>query len=113
MDEEEKPKTDDIKYILEAAPQKQISSDNKNSQEMKQDKPKDTSAIIFCLDHSGSMDGYSGGLSKMECVKKVVLRQMQQMTEFSPDRKMGVVAFSTDITIIGDGSQNPEVITES
>jgi hypothetical protein len=33
------------------------------------------------------------------------------MSKGAPDRKLGIVTFNNEVTIIGDGSKDPQVIT--
>ena len=33
------------------------------------------------------------------------------MQKATPDRKVGIVAFNNEVTVIGDGTKNPVIIT--
>jgi hypothetical protein len=42
---------------------------------------------------------------RLECVKKTILKQLDEMHKKYPDRKVGLVTFSDLIKVIGDGSK--------
>lgn len=46
------------------------------------------------------MNGY-----RLESVKKTIRAQLKEMKEVYPDRKVGLVTFSDDIKVIGDGTK--------
>lgn len=45
-----------------------------------------------------------GGVSRIECVKQTIIAQMKEMKEKYPDRKVGLVTFTDEVEIIGDGN---------
>lgn len=47
----------------------------------------------------------------MQCVQAAVESQLQAMSQGASDRKVGVVTFNNDVTILGDGTQDPQVVT--
>ena len=47
-------------------------------------------ALVFVIDHSGSMDDSSGGVNKLELAKEAVLRSIEMLY---PGDRLGVVAF--------------------
>jgi uncharacterized protein YegL len=57
-------------------------------------------SIVYCIDISGSMSGH-----RLECVKKTIRAQIKEMHDKYPDRKVGIVTFSDDIKVIGDGTK--------
>jgi hypothetical protein len=138
LDEEEKPKTDEVTYLLEAA--SQVESKKMAGQDI---------SVVFCLDVSGSMcvtepikgkhtikgdrrqrdlaafaqfgDGSDQFInqadkgvtyvSRLQCVQAAVQAQIEQMQNGAQNRKVGVVTFNNEVTLIGDGSQVPQTIT--
>ena len=52
-------------------------------------------ALVFVIDHSGSMDAISGGANKLELAKEAVLRSMELLY---PGDRLGVVAFDESAT---------------
>ncbi len=109
VEAEEVPKTETVSYILEAAPVKEAPVTQGAKEESK--KP-DTSlptdiSIVYCIDISGSMNGY-----RLEAVKKTIRAQIKEMKEVYPDRKVGLVTFSDDVKIIGDGTKEIVAVSE-
>jgi len=138
LEEEEKPKTDKVNYIVEAAAQ----IHDKKNPGMKQDV-----SVVFCIDISGSMcvsnpvsgkhnikgdkmkdqkqdlmkfsDGSDQRLqgesnvtyiSRMQCVQAAIDAQLAEMAQAAPDRKIGLVTFNHEVQIVGDGTQKPQII---
>jgi Mg-chelatase subunit ChlD len=70
IEAEEVPKTETVSYILEAAPVKEtpVTKDSTKEESKKPDTsiPTDIS-IVYCIDISGSMNGY-----RLEAVKKTI-----------------------------------------
>ena len=71
IEAEEVPKTETVSYILEAAPVKEAQVTKDGTKEVSK-KPVDTSlptdiSIVYCIDISGSMNGY-----RLEAVKKTI-----------------------------------------
>jgi hypothetical protein len=99
IEPEEKAKSATISYIIEAAPV----VDSKTAEEKKTDSgiAKDIS-IVYCIDVSGSMAG-----SRLTSVQQTIKAQIKEMAENHPDRKIGIVTFTSYVDIIGDGSAQP------
>jgi hypothetical protein len=56
------------------------------------------------------MNGESGNItyvSRLQCVQAAIDNQITEMSKGAPDRKLGIVTFNSDVTIIGDGSKDP------
>lgn len=71
IEAEEVPKTETVSYILEAAPVKEAQVTKEDGAKEESKKP-DTSlptdiSIVYCIDISGSMNGY-----RLEAVKKTI-----------------------------------------
>jgi len=43
----------------------------------------------------------------MQCVQAAIDNQLSEMAVGAPERKLGVVTFNHEVTIIGDGSKAP------
>jgi hypothetical protein len=43
-------------------------------------------------------------VSRIQCVKAAIEAQFQEMAQGSKDRKIGVVTFNNEVTVIGDGT---------
>ena len=100
IDAEEKPKSDTVSYIIEAAPVQTKAG----TEETKKDEcslAKDIS-IVYCIDVSGSMAG-----SRLTAVQKTIRGQVNEMAEKHPERKIGIVTFTDNVRIIGDGTREP------
>ena len=50
-------------------------------------------------------------VSRIQCVKAAIETQIQDMSKGASQRKVGVVTFNNEVTVIGDGSKNPQTIT--
>jgi hypothetical protein len=50
-------------------------------------------------------------VSRLQCVQAAVQTQIEQMQNGAKDRKVGVVTFNNEVTLIGDGSVDPQTIT--
>lgn len=50
-------------------------------------------------------------VSRLQCVQAAVDSQLDQWAKTNPERRVGLVTFNRDVTIIGDGSGEPEVVT--
>ena len=99
IDPEEKPKSETISYIIEAAPvTKEEEKKSKDTTGLNKD-----ISIVYCVDVSGSMAG-----SRLTAVQKTILAQIKEMAENHSERKIGVVTFTNNIQIIGDGSKKIE-----
>ena len=42
---------------------------------------------------------------RIECVKQTILGQIDEMHKKYPDRKVGLITFSSLVKVIGDGSK--------
>ncbi|KAL4482152.1 hypothetical protein ABPG72_014965 [Tetrahymena utriculariae] len=128
------PKEQDIFYMLEKQNEKmqaqQVEEEQKQSK--KQDQQMDVEdnndadfndqrTIIFCLDNSGSMssgtvfkdeDGQNRYMSRKACVEKAIQSQITQMQKKFPNRKVGIVLFSKDVTVLGDCQSAPVSISK-
>jgi len=51
-------------------------------------------------------------VSRKQCVLAAIENQVVEMKKSHPNRKVGIVTFNDDVVIIGDGKENPEIITE-
>ena len=63
-------------------------------------------SIVYCIDISGSMEG-----ERLNAVKETILSQIKDMHENHPKRKVGLVTFSDDVDIIGDGTVKKDLVT--
>ncbi len=46
-------------------------------------------------------------VSRIQCVKAAVEAQLKEMAVGAANRKVGVVTFNNDVTVIGDGTKDP------
>lgn len=46
-------------------------------------------------------------VSRLQCVQSAIDSQLEAMHKNNPDRKIGLVTFNNEVTIIGDGTQAP------
>ena len=44
-------------------------------------------------------------ISRMQCVQAAIDNQLVEMSTGAPDRKIGLIFFNHEVTIVGDGSQ--------
>ena len=72
----------------------------------------DCSSIIFCMDISGSMslkkkvqnnDSTFSMISRLLCMKTAVDNQITDLRSNFPNKRVGLVSFNNEVTIIGDG----------
>ncbi|CDW73759.1 type a von willebrand factor domain-containing protein [Stylonychia lemnae] len=136
---EELPKTESVHYIIEAAEQiidknnpvtgqKDISVifciDISGSMcvslpvaghhQIKGDRMKDISAQLMKFG-DGSNQRLQGDhnvtyVSRLQCIKLAIEKQIDEMQRLYPDRKIGIVTFNSEVTVIGDGTQIPITI---
>ena len=135
LEKEEIPSKNAMNYIID---NEEVTSDKKHEGQ---------SAIVFCLDISGSMcvtkpvegkfeikgDKYnelqklmkfSDGsdqfafndknvtyVSRLQCVQAAIESQLINMKAEKSKRKVGLVSFNGDVSIIGDGSQVPQTVS--
>ena len=107
LEPEECPKNETVSYILEAAPVKTAEEESKTP--ATPGLAKDIS-VVFCIDVSGSMSS-GRPLSRMECVKKTIIGQINEMKINHPQRKVGLVTFTNEVEIIGDGVANSTIVS--
>ena len=50
---------------------------------------------------------------RLEMCKSAVAAQINQMHETNNQRKLGVVTFESNVEVIGDGVEKPEVLDQS
>jgi len=50
-------------------------------------------------------------ISRIQCLKAAICAQIDEMAKGADKRKVGVVTFNHEVTMIGDGSKDPQVIT--
>lgn len=118
VEPEEIPRDATITYILEgAAPRNDVVEDDQIS-------------VIFCIDVSGSMckvkkvpenielpseaikkrkSGKFTYVSRLECVQASILAQLAEMKRNFPSRKVGLITFSRNVNLIGDGRKEIKV----
>lgn len=54
--------------------------------------------------------GRSTWISRLQCMQAAVAEQISTWTKDCPGRRVGLVTFNNDVTVIGDGSSPPEVV---
>ncbi|ELT92128.1 hypothetical protein CAPTEDRAFT_214988 [Capitella teleta] len=84
---EEQPLTEDVTFLIHAAPPAKDSS-------------LDDSLVIFCVDVSGSMN------TTTECVQAAVDAQLQALQNEHPKLRVCLISFSTKVKVIGCGGKN-------
>lgn len=113
LDDEERPKTDVVSYIIQAAPKKE----EKKEQKTEDGASVTDESVIFCIDCSYSMsESYktpTGTFNRLQCVSSVICKQVKDMKKEGPNKKAGLVSFSSDVKVIGDGTQNETVVTDN
>ena len=50
-------------------------------------------------------------VSRMQCLQSAIDQQISEMANGASDRKIGLVAFNNDVTVVGDGSKDPQIIS--
>ena len=50
-------------------------------------------------------------VSRLQCVQAAIDSQLTDTANKYPDRKLGLVAFNSDVTIVGDGMSEPHILT--
>lgn len=82
----------------------------------------DCSSIIFCMDISGSMslkkkiqneDSTVSMISRLLCMKTAVDNQLTNLRSNFPNKRVGIVSFNNEVTIIGDGVTTEKVPLEA
>ena len=46
-------------------------------------------------------------VSRIQCVKAAIEKQIEEMSKGADQRKVGIVTFNNEVTVIGDGTQAP------
>lgn len=46
-------------------------------------------------------------VSRMQCLQAAIDQQIQDMANGAGDRKLGLVAFNNEVTVLGDGTDQP------
>jgi hypothetical protein len=49
-------------------------------------------------------------VSRLQCVQSAIDSQLESMQKNNPDRKIGLVTFNNEVTIIGDGIKDPVTV---
>ncbi len=49
-------------------------------------------------------------ISRKQCVVAAVEKQLEEISKAFPNRKIGLVVFNDDVTVVGDGSREPVVM---
>ncbi len=49
-------------------------------------------------------------VSRLQCVQSAIDSQLENMKKNNPDRKIGLVTFNNEVTIIGDGIKPPVTV---
>ncbi len=141
IEPEEMPKADELTYVLESAHQAmkkdadQVGSVEdvsiifcldvsgsmcvtqmvEGQQALKYAKTKQLKSLMKFSD--GSQQLLKGEkrnatyVSRMQCLQAAVEKQLVDLAQGAPARKVGLVTFSNDVTLIGDGQLPPKVIT--
>jgi Mg-chelatase subunit ChlD len=100
------PDEEDIEIVVEAGKvkPKQKVDETKTAEQTK--KESDEISVVFCVDISGSMGTHSQGLSRLDCVKQAMIKQIDHMSETNENRKIGLVTFEARVRMIGDGKKS-------
>jgi hypothetical protein len=84
-------------------------------------KKKSSPLVIFCIDISGSMStrvpskdtSNDISLTRLECVKKAVQAQIDELAKTQPSTVVVLVSFCEKVTVIGQNSQATEVFSSN
>lgn len=122
--DEEIPKQDTIDFLLAAAPEPV--EDDKSAEESAKVLRK-TGTVIYCVDVSGSMASTTqlpslqsewlavqesnrrrtNYVSRLDCMKMAVLRQLERYEIEHPEKHVILITFSGEVIVHGDGNQPP------
>lgn len=138
IEDEEKPQNKAVNFIIEAAAQvqdkkvmgsKEISVvfciDQSGSMccsqpvqgkfKIKGDK---TAALAELMKFSDGSDQFMNQgeknvtyVSRMQCLQAAIDQQIKDMGNGASDRKLGLVSFNNEVTVVGDGASDPQIIT--
>jgi hypothetical protein len=137
IEEEELPKSDELTYVLESAQQAMIKKGGGEDvslvfcidvsgsmcvtqpiaghQTFKYDKAQKMKDLMKFSDGSYQyLEGESRGqtyISRMQCVQAAIEKQLNELAHGAPKRKIGLVTFNNEVTLIGDASVPPKVLT--
>lgn len=134
IEEEEMPKSDSLTYVIESAQQSMMKKGGgdditlmfcidisgsmcvtqpvQGKLDLKYNKVKKLQDLLKFSD--GSMQyvsGESAGLtyvSRMQCVQTAIESQLKELALGAPKRKVGIVTFNSEVTLIGDGKLAPK-----
>lgn len=102
--EGEQPRAADITFLLEAAPP----TDASNAEAVASAPSAvsgDDSLVVFAVDVSGSMDSGAGaGTSRLQTAKAAIIKQLDQLENEFPRRRVALLTFSEGVDIYGDGT---------
>lgn len=92
-----------------------VSKEIRGKHSIKGDKTKQKFADLmkFSDGSDQKMQGESTNItyvSRLQCVQAAIDNQIADMSNGAPDRKLGIVTFNHEVTVIGDGSKEPHVI---
>ena len=138
IDDEEIPKNNEVNYLVEAAAQIQdkklggnqdisvifcidisgsmcVTQAIQGKHQIKGDKHQQMQGLMV---HSDGSDQYYNAsdknktyISRMQCLKAAIQSQIEDMSHHANKRKVGVVTFNNEVTVIGDGCKAGQVIT--
>jgi len=138
IDEEEVPKTNEVNYLVEAAAQVQdkkmggnqdisvifcidisgsmcVSQAIEGKHNIKGDRRQQMQGLMSFSDGSdqffNAADKNKTYVSRMQCLKAAINAQIEDMAKGANKRKVGVVTFNNEVTVIGDGTKPVQVIT--
>jgi len=141
IDKEEMPQSDELTYVVKSAPQVLKSKEEAKllaedisiifcidvsgsmcvtqpvhgKVAVKYDKTKNLKDLMKFGD--GSLQYTSGEaknltyISRMQCLQTAIEKQIIDLCNGAPNRKVGIVTFNNDVTLIGDGTKLPKIIT--
>ena len=49
-------------------------------------------------------------VSRMQCLQAAIDQQIQDMGNGAQDRRLGIVSFNNEVSVLGDASQDPQTI---
>lgn len=90
-----------------------VSQPVKGKIQLKGDKTKDMRSLMSFSDGSDQfLEGERNVtyVSRMQCLQAAIDAQLTDMNNGAKDRKLGLVSFNHEVSIIGDGSEDPQVI---
>lgn len=91
-----------------------VSQEIRGKHKLKGDK---TGAMQDLMKFSDGSDQFLQGernvtyVSRMQCLQAAIDQQITDMKNGATDRKLGVVSFNNEVTVLGDGSKDPQTIT--